>query len=437
MVFTSLLIYLPAPKKYLTIIDISIILLYMNSNEKTDYNYKNFLEKNSFETLNINLNFGGKESKPLVKIGTHVAKGELIAGGNNVPNIFSPFSATIKDFKKIRTDADNIVSSHIELERNTDGKKLPFIKPNEIKSPLDFLIKIEQQGVIDCQQNCDIYAELHQKIGKIKNLLVNCYDNDEYTKTLKFLFENKIKEIVNLTKNLNKIFSFKSICFIYDFSQEEVVLKYKKLFEKNDILNVLFIPVKNKFDYKIKLKIHFKSFEFSTKNMSKKHTLYFDLKTYFDIFVAIVENRPITYTFITLNGDAIHNTGVLKMPIGVSIREIIEYAKTKNSYEYIDSYVYNALEAQNDKMAFEKEISEETDELKKAELTMLMNKKNDEAQQHIFSKREEILEYYNNCLGLVYEVIGNSAIGVFSQYNVINQATSGVIMLTRNTVKKL
>ena len=197
------------------------------------------------------------------------------------------------------------------------------------------------------------------------------------------------------------------------------------------------MPLKNNFQYNTKLRFRLKKLKICTRSAIRSGILYLDAKTIYDMFLAIKMKQPITSTYLTVNGDAIENTGIYKMPTGVTMREMIELAKTKNTYEYVDSYVYNAMEAHNDKISFEKEISEESDEKKKQELIDQMNKKDAEAEETIFSKMGETLEYYNNCLGVIYEVKGHTRSGIYSQHNVITPATSALIMVTRNTLKKL
>lgn len=397
----------------------------------------NLVKKNPFETLNINLNFKDKESTPLVKIGEHKIKGELIAGGNNSPNIYAPFNCIIKDIKKIRIENNNIVSTHIELIR--DFTESTFLKnnTNSINNPIDFLIEIEKKGVVNCQENSDIFSELCKKIGKIKNLTLNFYDTDEYTFTLKYLFTKKANEIVETIIFLNKIFNFEDINIIYDFNCDDSVKYYNELLNKNKIFNVKFLPIKNRANYVIGLKLKLKTLFLNTKFLAKQKNLYFDGKTFFDIYLSCKQNQNITSTYITINGDAIKNCGIYKVPLGVSIKELIEIAETKNTYDYIDNYFYNAMEAYNDKLSFEKEIEEEKDEVKKQKLINLMQDKEKEAQLLIYDKMEETRSYYNKCLGLVYEVIGHTQKGVYSHINVISQSTSALIMVTRDTRKKL
>lgn len=405
--------------------------------ENNNYQLINLVKKNSFETLNVNLSFKNGECVPLVKIGKHIKKGDLIAGGNNRPNVYSPINSVVKDIKKIRIGKNNLVSTHIELNRELTENIKRNQKIKEIQNPLSFLFHIEGKGVIDCQENCDIFEELHKKIEKAEKLILNFYDTDEFTYTYKYLFKNKINENVEIIIYLNKIFNFKNIIIIYDKQCEDVIERYNELFNKNNMEMVTFISIKNNLEYDTKLKLKLNSIKLTTKSLIKKRVLYFDCKTLNDIFIACKQDNEITSTLFTLGGDAIENIGIYKMPIGVSIREIIEIAKTKNSYDYVDSFVYNAMEAHNDKIEFEKEIESETDESKKQELIALMEKKNKEAEESIFSKMEETREYYNQCLGLIYEVQGHNQSGIYSQENVITPATSALIMITRNTLKKL
>ncbi|MBQ7307003.1 MAG: hypothetical protein IJW82_00570 [Clostridia bacterium] len=403
----------------------------MKNNEYKEYNY---VKNNSFEKVTINLSFKNIESKPLVKIGASLKKGDIIAGGENRPKIFAPFDCKVKDFKKIST-GENLVSSHIELEREINDFPMENITLTKVITPLDFLKKIEEQGVIDCQENCDIYEELSQKIEKIQNLVINFYDLRKHDFTRKYLFLNKKEEIVKCLNFLNDIFNFKKITIILDYQNYDIINEYKSVLE-NKFKNLSFMIVKNNFDYNTRLKFRLLSPVLSTKFLSSLKTLYFDGKTFFDVYTACINNQKITSTYFTISGDAINNQGIYKMPIGISIKEIIELAETKNTYDYVDNYVYNAMEAFNDEMIFEKEIEQETDEIKKQKLQKLLEEKTIEANEKIYSKRMETLDYYNKCLGIVFEIKGDKNLEVFSQFNVVTPSTSAIVMLTRETIKK-
>ena len=123
--------------------------------DKEELIFFDYVKKNSFEEVNINLGFNGGESTPLVKIGSMVSKNMLISAGKGFPNIFAPFSGKVKDIIKMGTDTNNIVSTHIKIERDNEYYQNGEITRNDIKTTKDFVVFIESHGVINSAENSD------------------------------------------------------------------------------------------------------------------------------------------------------------------------------------------------------------------------------------------------------------------------------------------
>lgn len=300
----------------------------------------------------------------LVKTGDYVEEGQVLMQKNN-QKIFSPISGKVLGVK-LDKDIKNELVYYIEIENDFKRKQVFFEKP-KLENKDDLINICENFGLISCY---DFASNLVKKTKK--TLIVNAYD-------LPFVFNNKtiitnhescIKEVLSL---ISKKCGYKKILFCCNRQDKNM---YKSIFKnEKSFLNtqkLVIISLQNKNGLTL----------FDLLNISNA-----------------LSGKCQTETLVSVFGGSIKNSGVLKIKFGTKICDIISFlGGFKQNIEEIEDFKYMSMVAFNDEMKLKQKIKASKNLIDKQKLEKMLEEKQHEAYNNIFSKIDEYHTKYLNCL---------------------------------------
>lgn len=396
-----------------------------------------YTQKNDFKNVQIRLNYLDNEFDLIPKINQQVYFEKSVIESKSSPLIFSSVNGISKGTKKVPINSRNDVANYITIEKNE-------IKDNEMNNfnfnknnleYFDIFKTLKDMGVFCCSTGFDFCSYIINNNINLKYLVINFADLEKYTLTYKFLFNKFKNEIYEFLKQFLPKLNVLKLFFIINENME--IGELESFLNLSSNCEIKIIKVKSIFDFKVKLFLNKIPFSISLKKLLKKKILLLDAKTLVNSMEALNNLKPVTSTYVTIIGDAIENQFIAKFPNGVLIEDILPKAILKNTYDKFDAFVYNAMEAINDQKMLEEDVNNAKSEKEKLKNEKLLQEKKSQAQKIIYNNISSQIEYYNNCLGLIYEVKGFRKYAVYSVENSITPCTSSLVFVTRNTFKTM
>lgn len=289
-----------------------------------------FIPRSVYIPLNQDLEIDGK---CLVEKGSHVEEGQLLASysdsnTNFEHKIYSSIPGTLEDIVLCQTPSGKTAeTAKIKLQGSFKyiGKKL---KETDIKSltPNSIIKDIAEKGIFNTfNSNKPSYlADELSEVSKHKNrlLVVRLFDDDPSRMIdgiLTNLYQDKINEGIRI--------------LVKALDADGIVMVTDNNFEKPDIFNPFDIPT-------FFLKLNSKSYPSTDKknicSEVKKHTkqapfnkiskqdLFIDSSTILEMQYCIKNNIPVLTKLVHVNGDCIPASGILRVCIGTTFRELAE-----------------------------------------------------------------------------------------------------------------
>lgn len=288
-----------------------------------------FIPKSVFVPLNQDEEI---DCKCLVKVGEHVEEGQILAsyeGKSEHPQvIYSPIPGTVEKFvlcttpsgKKIETVKINLKGSFKYL-----GKKL---KETDFKtmSPNGIIRDIAEKGILNTfvTNRPETLANELEKIKNHKNrlLIVRLFDDDPSRMVdgiLTNLYQDRINEGIRI---LAKAIDAEGIVMVTDNNIEQAAI-----FNPFDIptyflkLNSRSFPSTYKKSVCNELRKKTKQLPFAR---ITKHDLFVDSSTVLEVHNCVKYNIPVISRFVHVTGDCIPASGILKVPVGTTFRDLAE-----------------------------------------------------------------------------------------------------------------
>ena len=329
-------------------------------NENFKYN-DNLLEFNDVNKIYISKTQlkNDKDFICLIKVGDEVKIGTPLLKNSDGQKILSSVSGKVLNIST-KTNIFNNLSQFIEIENNKKNEREICEKP-DIKNKSDFINMCKDFGLA----NNEFYLySFFEKLKENKTLYV-FGENDDFNFINKIIFKNFHEEIIKTVEIITKLFKPKKVVFCLDKNDK----KTSEILTKNN--------------YKI------------SKKSAKTCINFADLFNVFNALNGVVQ----TDIFVSIYGSALKNNGVVKMPNGTQICDVINFlGGFKQDIEEIENYKYTALLAYNDELELKNKIKNCKNELDKNRLIKLLEQKQKEAKENVFDKLNDFYEKFLNCI---------------------------------------
>ena len=300
----------------------------------------------------------------LVEVGNEVKMGEKIFEKNG-QFIASPISGKVLSIR-FRKDFFGDLVYFVEIEANKKNDVMIYQKPNA-KNKQELIKLCKDFGLISTN---NFVAKIIENFEK--TLVINAFD-EAFVFNNFVMLKNHSKLIFEVIKKIIKICEINSIVFCTS--------KTTKSFLKNLILE-------NKdmiFGTKIVIK--------TKQNLNALNL--FDLYNLHEAFCGKMQ----TNLLVSVLGGALKQNGVVMTSFGTKICDIISFlGGLKQSIDEVEDFKYMSLVAFNDLEQLKQKIKQAKDEESKQKLIELLKEKNKQANDNVFSKREEYYKKYLNCL---------------------------------------
>ncbi len=264
----------------------------------------------------------GAPALPVVSIGDHVKKGQLIAAAQGVisANVYSSVSGTVKAINDVKNGLGQI-QKHIIIENDFNNEELSFPNIKDL-SPATIVERTALAGIVGLGgAGFPTAAKLSPK-NQLSVLVVNGAECEPYlTCDYRLMLENtdKIYQGIKLTA---KALNVQEIVIGIEKNKPKAIEEFSKY------PDLKVIPLKKQYPMG-----------------SEKHLIYvttgrkvppgkmpFDVgacvqnvKTVLAIYEAVVNNKPLTETVVTVSGKGINQGKNLRVAIGTPFKDIIEF----------------------------------------------------------------------------------------------------------------
>ncbi|EFW38456.1 hypothetical protein HMPREF9554_01039 [Treponema phagedenis F0421] len=268
---------------------------------------------------------------PVVSPGEYVREGQIIARAQSADSVH--VHASVPGFVSNFVTIESVHQNHLRgIEIRTQGKFDYLGKPQahypwENTSVYELIRIIEDAGVVNTAENSVSLALLLRQIKRLggQKLSLIASDFDPSCKLDSFLTEKFTEKVAVGTAIIAKILDAQTITCFHSFSKNGSVLQTLKNY------------VSFSADYAEKPFLYpYGSFSF-LKETANSCTI--DAATAVSVFEAVVNNQPVTASYVLITGRSLKTPQVLKARIGTPIGSLIEECggfKTKPSHIIIN-----------------------------------------------------------------------------------------------------
>lgn len=242
----------------------------------------------------------------LVKCDENVLKGQIIME-NNLNKELCPISGIVGQSSTYYCDGVKVNALLIQndfKEKNkiyTRKKTTTLNKENIISKLYDFYFK---------------YIANILETKTINNLVINGIEDEPYIENNPFVLKKYHKEILELADTFSSAFNIQNTIIAIKSSNTQIIETY--LSKIGTYPNITIKLIDDKY-------LLGKSFFLMENLMLKDNdTLIIDARTFYYMYNALKYNKDTTETFITISGNAIKKSLVMKVKIGTLLKDIVD-----------------------------------------------------------------------------------------------------------------
>lgn len=274
----------------------------------------------------------GTPCKPIVKIGDTVLVGEKIGEGTGfvTSSIFSSVSGVVKGIEhKTIITGDNVLSVIVENDNNyTCVKKLGSKRDYTQLNSTEILNIIKENGIVGLGGACfPTHVKLSPPSDKpIDSLIINAAECEPYLTCDNRLILENFNEILDGIKIVLKLFP-NAKAFIGIENNKKVALEHIQS-KISGLTNISLVPLKTKYPQGSEKHLIYsitKREVPSGKLPADVGCIVHNVATLYQIYHAVVNNTPQLESIITVTGESITNPKNLRVRIGTSFKEIIDF----------------------------------------------------------------------------------------------------------------
>ena len=274
----------------------------------------------------------GAPANPVVAVGDHVLKGQMIAeaGGFVSAPIYASVSGTVKAIAPHLNPTGGRVNS-IVIENDGEYKEVeyPAVTPLEDMSKEDILNAIGTAGVVGMGgAGFPTRVKLSPKEPeKIDYIIANCAECEPYiTADYRTMIETPEK-LVGGMKIILRLFDNAKGIFGVEDNKPDCIEKLRELTKDEPRMEVLALKTKYPQGAERQLIYATTGRKINSSMLPADVGCIVDnVDTVVAIYRAVTEGRPLMERIITVTGDAVANPRNFRVPIGMSYQELLDIA---------------------------------------------------------------------------------------------------------------
>ena len=273
----------------------------------------------------------GAPANPVVAVGDHVLKGQMIAeaGGFVSAPIYASVSGTVKAIAPHLNPTGGTVNS-IVIENDGEYKEVeyPEVKPVDEMTKEEILNIIGQAGVVGMGgAGFPTKVKLSPKEpDKIDYIIANCAECEPYiTADYRCMLEMPEKLVGGLKIVLKLFDNAKGILAVED-NKPDCIEKLKELVKDEPRVEVLALKTKYPQGGERQLIYATTGAINSAMLPADAGCVVDNVATLISIYQAVAEGKPSMERIVTVSGNAVNEPGNFKVPFGINQAELVEAA---------------------------------------------------------------------------------------------------------------
>lgn len=275
----------------------------------------------------------GAPAKPLVNVGDEVKLGQVIAdfnGGLSCP-VHASVSGTVKAIEQRQAYSGVGTTTHIVIENNFKNEISSDIKPYNgdiFKASSEEIIEIVRKAGISGMGGAAFptYAKISSAIGKATELIVNCAECEPYITENHRLMLEQPDDIINGAKILMHATGAKHITVAVEDNKMNAVKVLEKVTENDKDISVRILKTKYPQGDERQLIYVIKGVRLPAGKLpADVGCVIFNAETCIAVNNAVKTGMPLIKSVVTVDGDAVKTPSNLRIPLGVSLGDVIDF----------------------------------------------------------------------------------------------------------------
>ena len=282
----------------------------------------------------------GAPAKVIVKKGDKVAKGQCLAEANGFVSspVFSSVSGTVNAVGVFpHASGRSVVGIEIFSDDENAEQRFEPIKNWKVQSAQTLIERIKECGIVGMG---GAGFPSHVKLSpppdkKIDTLIINAAECEPYLTTDHRLMLERPEKLLLGTKVFQKILDVKKVFIAIEKNKPDAISLLKRLISQNeDYSDIKIAPLKTKYPQGGEKQLVYAVLKREIpegKLTMDAGCVVQNVASTVSAFNAISLGLPLTERIVTVTGDAVKKPGNYLIPIGTSVREVLEYCATDMS----------------------------------------------------------------------------------------------------------
>ncbi len=270
----------------------------------------------------------GRECTPVVKLGEHVRIGQRI-GDTDDPDsvpIYSSMSGIVKEIEPMLCpNGEYTRSVIIENDMSYKAYSLPSHDESESLTADELVSSIREAGISGHgSDELPPHVKLRSSIGKADTLIIDGTDNELYvTSACRIMLENTDKVIGGIRLLLSILPNVKCFITISSTCGDAVNVINRIIGNDSRIKTVQLDPRYTVISDSQLIRSVMSEVDHDT---DESKCLVLNAETVYRIYSGVISGKPMTTKLVTVSGSAITHPKNLRVPIGVSARQLVKGA---------------------------------------------------------------------------------------------------------------
>ncbi len=275
----------------------------------------------------------GAPAVPLVAKGDYVKKGQLIGSFENGLScpIHASVSGTVKDIEMRNSYTGYGKTAHIVIENDFTDTLDDGISPYN-----GDIFKASSEDIISIVKNAGIcglggasfptYAKIQSAIGKASEIIVNCAECEPYITENHRLMLECPEKIIGGAKILMHATGTSHMTIAIENNKPDAIAAMKKMTAEEKDITVQALKTKYPQGDERQLMFVIKGVQLPAGKLpADVGCVIFNAETCLSVYNAVYEGMPLITTVVTIDGDAINSPKNVRIPIGTSISEVLNF----------------------------------------------------------------------------------------------------------------
>ena len=268
-----------------------------------------------------------------------VNKGDIVTVGQKIGDldegmlgcpVHASVSGRVTAIEK-RTLPTGAMVEHVEIENDMLDMPCPDIHPMEKK-----LTDVTTEEIISVVRNAGIsgmggaafptYMKIQSAIGKVDKLIVNCAECEPFITANHRLLLERPASVINGVKILLKALGVRTAYIAVEDNKPDAIARLEELTANSRMIEVRVMKTKYPQGDERQLIYALTGKEIPTGKLpADVGCVIFNAETCAAVYHAFAEGTPLISRIVTVDGDCVRHPKNLLVPIGTSVRDLIEF----------------------------------------------------------------------------------------------------------------